>query len=100
MHSSTNAAHLSTDPFCRNLRYGIAHKTKFKTVRFDEREKDGRNGRGKTTVNQKKINKERGGNGVEGVTAEAVHARYFPCLFSITPRKAAVRCRQRNKARQ
>lgn len=46
MHSSTNAAHLSTtiDPFCRNLRYGIAHKTKFKTE-FDStasREGEGR----------------------------------------------------------
>ena len=29
----------------------------------------------------------------QGVMAEAVYPRYFPCLFSITSQKAAVRCR-------
>lgn len=90
-----------------DMAVGIAHKTNFKTVRsanYTERERERDEGMAvaKTIGNRRKINKERmgtkgrggGGNAVEGVMAEAVHARYFPCLFSITPRKAAVRCRR------
>lgn len=61
-----------------------------------EREKEKGMAVAKTSGNQRKTNKEweRRGNAAEGVMAEAVHARYFPCLFSITPREAAVRCRR------
>lgn len=70
MHSSTNAAHLSTtDPdFAEiyDMAVGIAHKTNFKTVRSateQQREREGgRNGRGQ---NKREPEKDKQGMGTK-----------------------------------